>query len=114
MFGNMTLELAGHNEEMRRQVEAYFRNLEVTVAAALREGLADGSMSLNGMEPEELAAAIVALLEGGILLSKGYKNTAPLLSGLKLLMHFIGEDGARDERALGADAWGENSYVQGI
>jgi TetR/AcrR family transcriptional regulator, transcriptional repressor for nem operon len=97
IFGNMTLELAGHNEEMRQQVEMYFRHLEETVAAALQEGLDGGAMDLRGMEPGELAAAIVALLEGGILLSKGYKDSSPLSSGLKLLMYFIAEDHHREK-----------------
>lgn len=114
MFGNMTLELAGHNEEMRRQVEAYFRTLEETIAAALAEGVAGGALELKGMEPEELASAIVALLEGGILLAKGYKQTAPLLNGLKLLLHFIDGESGGASRESHMERAGGSGYVQGI
>lgn len=114
MFGNMTLELAGHNEEIRRQVEIYFRTLEDTVAAALQEGVAGGSMDLKGMAPAELAAAVVALLEGGILLAKGYRETSPISSGLKLLLRFIDQAGCNEALGSQTDRTEGSAYVQGI
>lgn len=114
IVGNITLELAGHNEEIREQVAVYFRKLESIVAATLQEGVDQGSFSLKGIEPEELAAAVVALLEGGILLAKGYRQTSPLSSGLKLLLRFIEEDSQGETPASQKDGAGESAYVQGI
>lgn len=92
IFGNMTLELAGHHEGMRNRLEVFFRDLEERIAGTLRDGAAGGGIVLRGMQPEETATAVVSLLQGGILLTKGYKDTSPLESGLKLLTRFFGED----------------------
>lgn len=90
IFGNMTLELADHHEGMRSRLVVFFHGLESRIAGTLSEGAADGSIDLQGMSAEELATAAVSLLQGGILLARGYKETAPLASGLQLFIRFIG------------------------
>lgn len=93
IFGNMTLELADHNEGMRNRLVIFFRDLENRIAGTLSEGAARGEIRLQGMSPEELATAAISLLQGGILLTRGYKETTPLASGLHLLIRFIGDEG---------------------
>lgn len=90
IFGNMTLELADHHEGMRSLLVRFFRDLEGRIEATLREGEGECGLNLGGLEPRELATAVVSLLQGGILLSRGYKDASPLEGGLKLLVHFIG------------------------
>lgn len=91
IFGNMTLELAGRHEGMRSLLEAFFKELEGRIGRTLREG-AGGGIDLRGMKPEDTATAVVSLLQGGILLTKGYQDTSPLRSGLSLLLRFIDGD----------------------
>jgi TetR/AcrR family transcriptional regulator, transcriptional repressor for nem operon len=99
IFGNMTLELADHHEGMRSLLEAFFKDLENRIVCTLREGADGGGIDLRGMQPEETATAVVSLLQGGILLTKGYKDTSPLQSGLNLLIRFISEDNGGASRA---------------
>ncbi|WP_438444799.1 TetR/AcrR family transcriptional regulator [Gorillibacterium sp. sgz5001074] len=90
IFGNMTLELADHHEGIRSRLVVFFRELETRVRDTLQEGARTGGIALQGMPADELATAVVSLLQGGILLTRGYKDTSPLASGLHLLIRFIG------------------------
>lgn len=92
-LGNFTLELSDHHEEIRRRISAYFRELENRIAQVLREGQAAGEITLRGMQPHELASSVVSLLEGGLLLAKGHKETAPLKHSLTMILHFVGDEG---------------------
>jgi TetR/AcrR family transcriptional regulator, transcriptional repressor for nem operon len=93
IFGNMTLELADHNEGMRSCLAAFFRDLEDRIRDTLLEGAASGGIALKGMTAKELASAAVSLLEGGILLSRGYRDTSPLRSGMQLLIGYMENGG---------------------
>lgn len=91
MFGNFTLELADHHEAMRLRLSGFFRDLAETIRKVLQEGQGAGTLDLRGMAPEDVSNAAVSLLQGGILLAKGYKDTGPLVSSLDLLICFIGD-----------------------
>lgn len=101
IFGNLTLELSDHHEEMRALLSDFFRGLEYRVKLTLEEGERTGSLNLRGMASAEAASAIVSLLQGGILLTKGHKELRPLESSLHLMIRFLEEDGSSEQPESG-------------
>ncbi|WP_456387249.1 TetR/AcrR family transcriptional regulator [Desulfolithobacter sp.] len=77
LFGNTALEMADTNTRfaaiIREVFSFWIALLEQEIEQALREGLPVGSMS-----PRSLATAVVAIMEGGIMISRVYKNRAGL------------------------------------
>ncbi len=79
LFGNLALEVSDIHDGLRRSIEEAFARWERQVAHALESGKRDGYFNPS-LEPKAMAHCIVALLEGGILLSKVQRNTRPLKS----------------------------------
>lgn len=101
IFGNLTLELSDHHDDMRERLSAYFHGLERRVKLVLEEGVQAGELSLRGMAADEAASAIISLLQGGILLTKGHKELQPLESSLNLMLRFLMENGTNEQRESG-------------
>lgn len=106
IFGNLTLELADHHEEMRERLSDYFHGLEMRVKLVLEEGERTGEFNLRGMDSAEAASAIISLLQGGTLLTKGHKELQPLESSLNLMIRFLTEKEAETNLA-------DNQKVEG-
>lgn len=93
LFGNLALELGDRHDSMRAKVSEFFRYTEKRMASVLADAAQSGQPALDGLTPEEAAASIMALLQGSILLAKGYSSGDSMLSSLKLLRLFLGDNG---------------------
>jgi len=79
LFGNLALEVSDLHDGLRRTIEEAFTRWERQIAHALESGKRDGYFTPS-LQSKAMAHCIVALLEGGILLSKVQRNTRPLKS----------------------------------
>jgi TetR/AcrR family transcriptional regulator, transcriptional repressor for nem operon len=75
-FGNLGLELATRDEPIRIKVESILQRIRAYFQAALEEATAEGSVS--GMDPRATAEAMLAYLEGMLLLART-RNDARLI-----------------------------------
>ena len=102
-FGNLALELSTRDEAIRGQLQAVFANYCAYFEAALREAVADGALA--PLDVAQTAQAVLALLEGALLLAKT-ANDAGVVSRLGgQVLHLIGATGAnvpvaRDEQSM--------------
>ena len=69
MITNTIVELAPHDEEVRRMVSMAMRWLEETLAGVLEEAREAGEIA-KGREPRRLARLIVVAFEGSLVLAK--------------------------------------------
>lgn len=74
-FGNLAAELATTEEEVRAHVAAVFAGWEARLAETCREAAAEGALR-PGLEPERVAHAVLAQMQGLILLAKVRGATA--------------------------------------
>ncbi|WP_018233750.1 TetR/AcrR family transcriptional regulator [Thioalkalivibrio thiocyanodenitrificans] len=75
-FGNLGLELAAHDEPIRIKVESLLQRIRGYFQAALEDALAEGI--LTGTDPRATAEAMLAYLEGVLLLART-RNDARLI-----------------------------------
>ncbi|WP_028927403.1 TetR/AcrR family transcriptional regulator [Pseudonocardia acaciae] len=68
-FGNLAAELATTDDEVRAHVAAVFAGWEARLAEICREAAAEGALRA-GVEPERAAHAVLAQMQGLILLAK--------------------------------------------
>lgn len=90
-FGNLGLELSDHSEELRRPLSEFFILLERKIEACLSDGISNCEFTMKGLSPQELAQPIVALLQGGLLLSKTHKQSSAMRSTVKLIGYVLRE-----------------------
>lgn len=94
LVGNMTLEMAAQDEAIRAKVDAILTEWVDIIERALREAVAAGA--LPQIDPQTAAQALIAYLEGVLLIAKGHNDPAiirRLRSGVGLLS-LIGSEGA--------------------
>jgi len=91
-FGNLSLELSGRFEELRKPLSGFFSELEDKLTRTLDEGLRRGELTLSGLGPAELALPLVSLLQGGVLLAKTHRDSKALRDSIRLLQVWIGEE----------------------
>ncbi|MBA2942696.1 TetR/AcrR family transcriptional regulator [Paenibacillus sp. CGMCC 1.16610] len=89
-FGNLALELSDCSEELRKPLSRFFSEMETEIEACLKEGRRQGELSLQGLAPVELAAPIVSLWQGGMLLTKTHKDSRAMRDGIKVLTVCMG------------------------
>lgn len=89
-FGNLALELSDCSEELRKPLSRFFSELAAEIESCLQEGKRQGEISLQGLTPVELAAPIVSLLQGGMLLTKAHKDSKALRDSIKVLTVCMG------------------------
>jgi TetR/AcrR family transcriptional repressor of nem operon len=104
LFGNLALELGERHESMRAKVSDFFLYTEKRIAAVLAEAVKSEQLSLNGLAPEEAATSIVSLLQGSILLAKGHHNSDAMHHSLKMMLHFLGDNGRRSDFSIAGSA----------
>jgi TetR/AcrR family transcriptional repressor of nem operon len=86
--GSLASELADHDEQARLALLAGFARWE----DAIRDGLAamrDRGELREGADPDQLALATLAALQGGLLLAQTRRDTAPLKAGLAAALGYI-------------------------
>jgi AcrR family transcriptional regulator len=76
-IGSLAAEVAEHNEGARKQAEAAFDTWERLLAQAL-DRMRDCGELRSDVCPATLATALLASLEGGMVLSQCRKDPAPL------------------------------------
>ncbi|SEM06284.1 TetR/AcrR family transcriptional regulator, transcriptional repressor for nem operon [Rhodococcus maanshanensis] len=80
LFANLSLELSTQDATIRADLESIFDEQAALVAAVLDDAVVDGSLTPDGSSGE-LAAAMLAQLEGAVLFAK-LRNDAAALDGL--------------------------------
>jgi TetR/AcrR family transcriptional repressor of nem operon len=74
-FGNLAAELSTTDDDVRAHVATVFGNWEAQLAAICHEVAAEGELR-PGLEPEGVAHAVLAQMQGLILLAKAHGTSA--------------------------------------
>jgi TetR/AcrR family transcriptional regulator, transcriptional repressor for nem operon len=94
-IGSLGSELAENDPEARAQVADGFKRWEATIQSGLREMHARGRLTPDA-DPDTLALALLAALQGGLLLTQIERDTKPLEAALDSILELIARlgDGA--------------------
>ncbi|MEN8136558.1 MAG: TetR/AcrR family transcriptional regulator [Thermodesulfobacteriota bacterium] len=84
LFGNTALEMSGGNEEYAEIIREVFRKWTALLADHLRQAVSAGDLA-QVHSPESLAKMIVAVIEGGIMMSRVSKRKTDLEDCLQTL-----------------------------
>jgi AcrR family transcriptional regulator len=88
-LGSLGSELADADEPARLDVAAGFGRWEAAITKCLRQMHAGGQLA-PGADPDDLATATLAALQGGLLLTQIEKSTRPLEKALDAMISLIG------------------------
>jgi len=86
-LGSLGSELAELDHVARHDVAAGFSRWESAIRACLR-GMRDRGQLVPAADPGQLATAMLAALEGGLLLAQVERNVRPLAAALDVLISF--------------------------
>jgi TetR/AcrR family transcriptional repressor of nem operon len=87
-IGSLGSQTAETEPEARAAVAAGFRRWEDTIRAGLQEMHSRGRLT-PGADPDELALATLAALQGGLLLTQIQRDTKPLETSLDAMIKLI-------------------------
>lgn len=87
-MGSLGSELSDTDAHARRELAAGFRRWETSIANGLREMRSRGEL-LPGANPDDLALAVLAAAQGGILLAQIHRETRPLETALDTIIDHI-------------------------
>jgi AcrR family transcriptional regulator len=87
-IGSLGSDLAESDPEARAHVAAGFKRWEATIQSGLREMHARGRLTPDA-DPDTLALALLAALQGGLLLTQIERNTKPLEAALDSILELI-------------------------
>jgi TetR/AcrR family transcriptional repressor of nem operon len=93
-IGSLGSELAETDPEARAQVAEGFKRWEATIQSGLREMHARGGLTPD-TDPDTLALALLAALQGGLLLTQIERHTKPLEAALDSMLELIARLGGR-------------------
>ena len=88
LYGTYAAELTGHDEPIRHRLVEIFHILESSLRACLRAAVRAGELPEN-FDCKEVADFILSGLQGAILLSKGKRDTSPIVKFKKVLFSSI-------------------------
>ncbi len=90
IFGNSALEMSNHSELIRQAINDLFKRWGKLLQNLLEEASSEGSLK-NELESksEELSMTIVAMIEGGIMLSKTGRDCKHLKNVINSIISFI-------------------------
>jgi TetR/AcrR family transcriptional repressor of nem operon len=91
-IGSLGGELAETDPEARAQVSKGFKRWETTIQRGLREMHARGRL-MPDADPDTLALALLAALQGGLLLTQIQRDTKPLEAALDAMLELIARHG---------------------
>ena len=77
LFGNFAIETSDHSEAMRLRLVAIFKEIETSIAYCLKAALAAGELAAD-TDCDDMAAFMVASLQGAQLMVKVQKNVAAM------------------------------------
>jgi TetR/AcrR family transcriptional regulator, transcriptional repressor for nem operon len=84
-LGHLAGQLVETDEDARRQLADGFRRWAAVLRAAFRDLARSGALA-PGVDPDQLGDAVLATMQGGLLLSQVQRDTAPLETGLDTLL----------------------------
>jgi AcrR family transcriptional regulator len=87
-LGSLGSELADSFDDARRDVAAGFARWEEAIRSALRRMHVRGELAADA-DPDDLATATLAALQGGLLLTQIEKSTRPLETALDTMISLI-------------------------
>jgi TetR/AcrR family transcriptional repressor of nem operon len=87
-IGSLGSELAETDAEARAQVAEGFKRWEAAIQTGLREMHARGRLTPDA-DPDTLALALLAALQGGLLLTQIERHTKPLEAALDSILELI-------------------------
>ena len=87
-IGSLGSELAETDSEARAEVSDGFKRWETTIQNGLREMHARGRLA-HDADPDTLALALLAALQGGLLLTQIQRDTKPLEAALNAMLDLI-------------------------
>lgn len=87
-LGSLGSELADSYDDARRDVAAGFGRWEEAIGGALRRMHVRGELAADA-NPDDLATATLAALQGGLLLTQIEKSTRPLETALDTMISLI-------------------------
>jgi TetR/AcrR family transcriptional repressor of nem operon len=93
-IGSLGSELAETDPEARAQVAEGFERWERTIQSGLREMHACGRLTPD-TDPDTLALALLAALQGGLLLAQIKRDTKPLEAALDAMLELVARLGIR-------------------
>jgi TetR/AcrR family transcriptional repressor of nem operon len=93
-IGSLGSELAETDPEARAQVAEGFQRWEATIQSGLREMHARGRLTPD-TDPDTLALALLAALQGGLLLTQIERDTKPLEAALDTMLELLARLGDR-------------------
>jgi TetR/AcrR family transcriptional regulator, transcriptional repressor for nem operon len=77
LYGNFTAEASDHSEILRQRLVEIFAEVQASVTYCLRAAIKAGELS-PGLDCDEVAAFIVASLQGANLLAKAQRSPVPV------------------------------------
>jgi TetR/AcrR family transcriptional repressor of nem operon len=95
-IGSLGGELAETDTRAREQVADGFRRWEAAIQHGLREMKARGRLAADA-DPDTLALALLASLEGGLLLTQIERNPKPLEAALDAMLELIAAKSDRSQ-----------------
>jgi TetR/AcrR family transcriptional regulator, transcriptional repressor for nem operon len=96
-IGSLGSELAETEPQAREQVASGFQRWEAAIQHGLREMHAHGRLAPEA-DPDTLALALLAALQGGLLLTQIERDTKPLEAALDAMLELIATHGNTDQR----------------
>ena len=93
-IGSLGSELAETDPEARAQVAEGFRRWEAAIQSGLREMHVCGRLTPD-TDPDTLALALLAALQGGLLLTQIERDTKPLEAALDSILELVARLGDR-------------------
>jgi len=87
-MGSLGSELAETDPDARAHVAEGFKRWEATVQSGLREMQARGELTPD-TDPDALALALLAALQGGLLLTQINRDTKPLEAALDAMLELV-------------------------
>jgi TetR/AcrR family transcriptional repressor of nem operon len=93
-IGSLGSELAETDPDARAQVAEGFKRWEAAIQNGLREMHAGGRLTPD-TDPDTLALALLAALQGGLLLTQIERDTKPLKAALDAMLELVARLGDR-------------------
>ncbi len=90
-FGSLANAEAEHNERFRQKLVETFDGFARMLEALFAEAAAQGAID-DRRAPVDLAAATLALVQGGFLLTKTYAGATPMRIAVRGLLELLGVD----------------------
>ena len=88
LYGNFAAEACNDSESIRHRLVEIFDEIRSTIAANLHEAVAKGEARPD-LDCEEMAGFFLSSMQGALLLSKAYRDKAPIERSERMLFGLI-------------------------